>query len=248
MQTRQHQAVERPQRSGGGASFGSAMDMPDNSAMIAYLQANQVDSDGLGFNRGSGARDRDLYAPRATSAAAFLATPGAGGAYEATGPAAVKGLGDRKKLWVEAIKRAGGTRDESAVMLAQLMQENFTGTGYDATKDGNTDGSRNFSNLNLNADMLFNFGALGETFSGDLKRLNEDDGMVHIARAALNVMRKLGVDRYLHLTRGGRSGMDKPSEDDRKFASSIREVAGVLANDDEASTSDHRLAHRIHHR
>lgn len=181
-------------------------------------------------------------------------------------PEEVQGLETRKALWRSSVPtdspHAPPTQEEQAIFLAQLMQETRNGDSYDSTKDGATDGSRNFSNLNLNQDMLSNFGGLEalkrpapslpaadqEAYNKALHRFNEDPSIPRIIEAALVVMRNEGTERYLYFTRGGRSGFENPREGEEKmFASSIRDTARHLLEDPSRMSNNLRYAHDIHH-
>lgn len=170
-----------------------------------------------------------------------------GPTYQWLPPTEYEELDVRKALWLHAWKQAGGTQAECAITLAQLMQESANGTGYDHTKDDRTDGARNFSNLNLNEDMLDNFGHMKELFQGDKAELNTDAHIPTIALSALFVLRNMGADRYLFFVRGGRSAYDQPNEDAHRFAQSIKRVANAILETEEHFVDTVRLAHQIQH-
>ena len=95
--------------------------------------------------------------------------------------------------------------------------------------------------------MLYNYGGLGDFYDGSKSALNRDEHVGTVARAALNTMRKIGVDDYLHFTRSGRRGLDNPSYDDKRFANSIRNIALTLLQSGDGLTNNTRYAHDIYH-
>lgn len=160
-------------------------------------------------------------------------------------PYEVTNLEQRKKLWKSAMEEAGASPGETAIVLAQLMQETESGAGYDHLKDQATDGSRNFSNLNLNHGMLKNYGKLDEIYQGELTKLNDDENIGIIVQSLLFVMRQKGTDRYLYFVRGGRQGYNYARTDHVRFALSIRKVANYLLEHPEYISNNMRVAHDI---
>lgn len=60
----------------------------------------------------------------------------------------------KSRIFQEAMEVTAGDLKKTALILAMAMQESYEIRGWDTTKDGYTDGSRNFSVFNFNEDFL----------------------------------------------------------------------------------------------
>jgi hypothetical protein len=156
--------------------------------------------------------------------------------YPELAPHNKQGLGQQKQAWWDNALAAGATQAEAAIIVAQLMQEG----GRDPTKD-TLGGAANYSDLNLNRDLLTQFGGVSPQ---DLSALNVNtpDGRQKTVKAALTAMRRMGVERYLHHVRAGATGYNHPdqrishnprvmNDDTRRFGRNIANAARKLLAD-----------------
>jgi hypothetical protein len=109
----------------------------------------------------------------------------------------------KSNVW-NAATDAGATKEEAALLVAQVMQEG----GTDFNKSGD---ATNFGPFNLNKDMLQTF---GKHLPGDLQQLNgtSPEAIQLNVQNALDVMREVGANNYLHHVRGGSTNFTEPSK------------------------------------
>ena len=109
----------------------------------------------------------------------------------------------KKEVWDTATK-AGATPEEAAVLVAQVMQEG----GTDFNKSGD---ATNYGPFNLNKDLLESY---GKHLPDDLKKLNgsSPEAIELNVTNALDAMRAVGTNNYLHHVRGGRTNFEHPEQ------------------------------------
>ena len=116
-------------------------------------------------------------------------------------------LGKNQRALLDALTKKGATDEEKKLALSIQLVESNDGITHDATKDGRTDGARNFSPLNMNEQMLRENGV-----TGDLTRLNNPQSSSQwndVAGAFLSSLRKEGKADFIHHLRDG-YGTDVP--------------------------------------
>lgn len=150
------------------------------------------------------------------------------------------GLGEKKQALWDAAHQAGASDAEAAVLVAQQMQEGAN----DPNKSG---AAENFGPLNLNRDLLKDFGGVKEE---NLSKLNEHANGKYTPEAlranvegALTAMRTMGTERYLDHVRAGSSGYENPTQrmpfagagtaddDTRRFGRNIANAANLVLSD-----------------
>ncbi|WP_434386627.1 hypothetical protein [Melittangium boletus] len=150
------------------------------------------------------------------------------------------GLGEKKQALWDAAHQAGASDAEAAVLVAQQMQEGAN----DPNKSG---AAENFGPLNLNRDLLKDFGGVKEE---NLSTLNEHANGKYTPEAlranvegALTAMRTMGTERYLDHVRAGSSGYENPTQrmpfagagtaddDTRRFGRNIANAANLVLSD-----------------
>jgi len=117
-------------------------------------------------------------------------------------------LAHNKKEILASLDAAGATPDEKKMVLSMFMVEttNMQPGGRDASKDNNTNGSKNFSSLNMNESMLA--GGFGnkkdgvKTYKSGVD-LNDPANIGQAAVACLEGMRQHGAGAWLAGQRGG---------------------------------------------
>jgi hypothetical protein len=109
----------------------------------------------------------------------------------------------KSNVWSAAMD-AGATKEEASLLVAQVMQEG----GPDFNKSG---AATNFGPFNLNQDMLQTF---GKHLPGNLQDLNgsSPEAIKLNVQNALDVMREVGANNYLHHVRGGSTHFTDPSK------------------------------------
>ncbi|MES2830361.1 MAG: hypothetical protein V4695_00015 [Pseudomonadota bacterium] len=117
-------------------------------------------------------------------------------------------LAKNKKEILSSLEKAGATDDEKAMVISMFMVETtmMNADQRDMSKDDKTDGSRNFSSLNLNESMLGGgFGNEKEgvkTYQSGVD-LNDPANIGQAAVACLEGMRLHGAGAWLAGQRGG---------------------------------------------
>lgn len=98
---------------------------------------------------------------------------------------------------------AGASAAQKAFVIAVGMQEttSFNPNDRDTSKDGNTDGSRNFSCFNMNEAMLKDLGLS----KAQMVALNDPSNEGQAAQVLLAAEKKYGADGFLCWHRGGAS-------------------------------------------
>lgn len=152
-----------------------------------------------------------------------------------------------------AATKAGASQEEAALLVAQSLQEG----GTDFSKNGS---ATNFGPFNLNKDLIQSFG--GDAVPGDLSQLNGTDSKA-IERnvgVALNAMRSMGANNYLHHVRGGATNYTDPNQrlssnvdvrnDDahafaRSLANNAHKILAAYQADPSSLTTNHRFASDI---
>ncbi|RKG71931.1 hypothetical protein [Corallococcus terminator] len=164
-------------------------------------------------------------------------------------------VGYWKSQVFEAATNAGASEEEAALLVAQAMQEG----GTDFSKNGS---STNFGPFNLNKDLIQTFG--GKDVPGDLNQLNGTDekAIALNVGVALDAMRTMGANNYLHHVRGGATNYTNPEQrisdnidvrhdDARIFARSVannaNKILAAYKEDPNSLTTDHRFASDIPH-
>lgn len=156
-------------------------------------------------------------------------------------------LGQKKADFFNRALKQGASKQEAAIIVAQMMQEGKR----DDVKD-TQDLSKNYGLLNLNKDMLKTFAGVKDS---ELEALNHDEARFSpqerskardgIIKAALTAMRHpdMGTERYLHHVRGGATGYLTPGQrpqtnnpkvtqdDTYRFARNIKNAAKQLLAD-----------------
>ncbi|WP_208723237.1 hypothetical protein, partial [Corallococcus llansteffanensis] len=129
-----------------------------------------------------------------------------------------------------AATKAGASPEEAALLVAQSMQEG----GTDFSKNGS---ATNFGPFNLNKDLIQSFG--GDAVPGDLNQLNGTDSKAIELNVdvALNAMRTMGANNYLHHVRGGASNYTDPNQ---------RISSNVDVRNDDAHAFERSLANNAH--
>ncbi|NOK19127.1 hypothetical protein [Corallococcus carmarthensis] len=109
----------------------------------------------------------------------------------------------KKNVWDSAIK-SGAAPEEAALLVAQVMQEG----GTDFNKSGD---ATNYGPFNLNKDLLQTY---GKHLPDDLQKLNgsSPEAIDLNVRNALDAMRAVGANNYLHHVRGGRTNFEHPGQ------------------------------------
>ncbi|MBZ4330291.1 hypothetical protein NR800_21820 [Corallococcus interemptor] len=109
----------------------------------------------------------------------------------------------KKEIW-DTATQAGATPEEAAVLVAQAMQEG----GTDYAKKGD---STNYGPFNLNEDLLKNY---GKHLPANLQDLNKEtpEAIKLNVTNALDAMRAMGANNYLHHVRGGRTNFEHPEQ------------------------------------
>jgi len=103
----------------------------------------------------------------------------------------------------DALMRQGATSEEIKLALGIQAVESNDGITHDSSKDGRTDGGRNFSPLNLNEDMLKRNGVTGDFASLNQPRSPQD--WDNVAAAFLQSKRGEGAD-FINRLRNGYGG------------------------------------------
>ncbi|RKI29819.1 hypothetical protein D7Y27_39860 [Corallococcus sp. AB004] len=109
----------------------------------------------------------------------------------------------KKNVWDTAIK-SGAAPEEAALLVAQVMQEG----GTDFNKSG---AATNYGPFNLNKDLLETY---GKHLPQDLQQLNgsSPEAIELNVTNALDAMRAVGANNYLHHVRGGRTNFEHPEQ------------------------------------
>ncbi|NOK33730.1 hypothetical protein HMI49_11025 [Corallococcus exercitus] len=109
----------------------------------------------------------------------------------------------KKNVWDSAIK-SGAAPEEAALLVAQVMQEG----GTDFNKSG---AATNYGPFNLNKDLLETY---GKHLPDDLQMLNgsSPEAIDLNVSNALDAMRAVGANNYLHHVRGGRTNFEHPQQ------------------------------------
>ncbi len=159
-----------------------------------------------------------------------------------------------------AARRAEATcRADLAVAMAMQESHGFTidAAGqlpYDATKDGNTDGSQNVCVFNLNIDFIrrscrTDCDRFQDFANRDEKRyLNRRASLGECVRRLAEGFDRFGVAGALYFHRGGASGWASPGADERAFAAAQLEAADHLRDVPDRRTNGDRVAASIVHR
>ncbi len=132
----------------------------------------------------------------------------------------------------DALQRQGATPAETQLALGIQAVESSDGISHDASKDGRTDGARNFSPLNMNEDMLRRNGV-----EGDLSRLNtprSPQDWDAVAQSYLQVKRN-DSDFLNHLRNGYGGGGDQSGDYQRGLAVQMQ------------TQQEHGLGHRANY-
>jgi hypothetical protein len=125
---------------------------------------------------------------------------------------------------------------------------------YDATKDGNTDGSQNVCVFNLNIDFIrrscrTDCDRFQDFANRDEKRyLNRRASLGECVRRLAEGFDRFGVAGALYFHRGGASGWASPGADERAFAAAQLEAADHLRDVPDRRTNGDRVAASIVHR
>lgn len=83
----------------------------------------------------------------------------------------------------------------------------------DTSKDHTTDGSKNYSPLNMNYDMLKNY----VHYKGNFDSLNKIANIKECVKVLIQAVNKLGLGGFVNFHRGGRSGYENPKKYEAKF-------------------------------
>ncbi len=110
-------------------------------------------------------------------------------------------LADNQQALRDALIRQGATPDEVRLAMGIQLVESNDGISHDTGKDGNTDGSRNFSPLNINEQAL-RINWTGEDLVS-LNRPNTAAQWDRVADAFLSCVRAEGQPVFIHHLRDG---------------------------------------------
>lgn len=136
-----------------------------------------------------------------------------------------------------------------ALMFAMSMQESvmMSATYHDASKDGNTDGSRNYSMFNLNQALLQYLGYIGNNIQQNMDALNypgDLDTVIYLIQTGFN---KLGVEGMLSFVRGGKPGNLDSSYGVELFIQAMATILSVFDQQTSLLYDDRRVEIDISH-
>lgn len=168
-------------------------------------------------------------------------------------------------LWalppVEADRRRAQASCRADLAVAMAMQEAHSfavdGNGnlpYDSSKDGLSNGAQNVCLFNLNIDFIkrsckTSCGPFQNFANQDEKKvLNRADRLAECVLRLNEGLSFYGIDGTLHFHRGGATGWQNPTDDERAFARAAKVVADHLRKVPAVRTNGARVAHDIPHR
>ncbi len=184
-----------------GKSDGSTLDLDTGSADSETPAINPPDIAWEADKPGGGMDEEAAAAPAPPPAPALVAKEQSATVFAPLPVSQPGTLADNQQALRDALIRQGATPDEVRLAMGIQLVESNDGISHDSGKDGNTDGSRNFSPLNINEQALRTHWA-GE----DLVSLNRPGTAAQwdrVANAFLSCVRAEGQPAFIHHLRDG---------------------------------------------